>query len=123
MNTKQKGDIAIGNAIRYYLGTGFEVCLPIGDKRHYDLIIEKDRVLRRVQVKYAGLYGNGHCIASLRITGGNQSYNYAKKYEDNAFDELFVYSERQECYVITWDKVVCRNAITVDDKKYASYKC
>jgi hypothetical protein len=95
----------------------------VGDKRHYDLIAERSGVLERVQVKYAGLYKrNDRCRAGLRITGGNQSYNYARTYSDDAFDTLFVYTERREKYVIPWKLVDCRNELTVEDKKYKKYK-
>lgn len=81
MNTKERGDIAVGRAIAHYIQHGYEVCLPIGDKRAYDLVIEKDGILARVQVKYAGLYNSkDKCLVALRITGGNQSFHYAKKY-------------------------------------------
>lgn len=94
MNTKIKGDMAVGFAINHYLFNGHEVCLPIGDKRNYDLVIEKDGILKRVQVKYAGLNNRNECLVALRITGGNQSFKYSKKYEDDAFDVLFVYTEK-----------------------------
>ncbi len=72
MKPKEKGDVALAHAIQYYMLNGFEVCLPIGDKRDYDLVIEKDKVLQRVQVKYAGLYpSKPTCKVALRITGGN----------------------------------------------------
>ena len=41
MNTKQKGDLAAAHAIGYFMTNGYEVCLPIGDKRPYDLIAEQ----------------------------------------------------------------------------------
>jgi hypothetical protein len=70
MLTKQKGDMAVGRAIAYFLAHDYEVCLPIGDKRDYDLVIEKADLLERVQVKYAGLYAHDNtCRASLRVMG------------------------------------------------------
>jgi len=86
MLPKEKGDFALAHAIKYYLTRGYEVCLPIGDKRDYDLIVEKNNFLERVQVKYAGLYpGKDKCLVGLRITGGNQSYHYAKKIQRQFF--------------------------------------
>ncbi|MDI6820621.1 MAG: group I intron-associated PD-(D/E)XK endonuclease [Patescibacteria group bacterium] len=122
MNTKIRGNIAIGQAISYYLNNGYEVCLPIGDKRHYDFIVERNGKLERVQVKFAGLYKNNKCKAGLRITGGNQSYNYSRKYSDDAFNKLFVYTERGEKYLIPWGKVDCRNELTIEHVKYQKYK-
>ncbi len=121
MITKQKGDLALGKAISHFLGLGYEVCLPIGDKRDYDLIVENDGVISRVQVKYAGLYKNGQCKVGLRITGGNQSYHYAKKYHDNAFDTLYVYTAKGSSYIIPWKEVIARNEMSIEHSKYQTY--
>ena len=85
MLTKQKGDIALGKAISYFISQGYEVCLPIGDKRDYDLVVEKGGKLMKVQVKYAGLYRSEEkCIVALRVMGGNRSFYSAKKYAAEA---------------------------------------
>ncbi len=122
LKSKEKGDIAVGNAIRYFISNGYEVCLPIGDKRDYDLVVEKGGLLSRVQVKYAGISSRGDCIAGLRITGGNQSFNYTKKYKQNAFELLFVYTGRNDTYLIPWENVLCRNEISIENIKYLRYK-
>ena len=123
MNTKTKGDLAVGFAIQHFIVNGYEVCLPIGDKRDYDLIVEKENILQRVQVKYAGIYPskNNQCHVGLRVTGGNQSYNYAKKYSDDAFEILFVYTARGKKYVLPWKEIVARNALYIEHAKYAKY--
>ncbi len=123
MNTKSKGDIAVGNAIRYYITSGYEVSLPIGDKREYDFIVEKDGLLSKVQVKYAGLYKDSNsCKVGLRITGGNQSFNYSKKYSNDSFDILFVYTEKGDSYSIPWKNITSRNEINIEHSKYSEYK-
>ncbi|MCL4400014.1 group I intron-associated PD-(D/E)XK endonuclease [Patescibacteria group bacterium] len=122
MNTKERGDIAVGEAINYFLKNGYEVSLPIGDKRHYDFLIEKEGKINRIQVKFAGIQKTkNQCRVGLRITGGNQSFHYAKKYPDDAFDFLFVYTERDEKYLLPWKEVTCRNEITIENKKYKMY--
>ncbi|HEX4774152.1 MAG TPA: group I intron-associated PD-(D/E)XK endonuclease [Candidatus Saccharimonadales bacterium] len=123
MLTKEKGDIALGHAVSHYLSNGYEVCLPIGDKRPYDLVIEKDGLLERVQVKYGGFYPskNNTCRVGLRVTGGNQSYNYARAYSDDAFDILFVYTARGQKYALPWSKVVVRNELFIEHSKYREY--
>lgn len=122
MKTKARGDLAVGQAINYYLSNNYEVCLPIGDKRHYDLVVEKDSKLTRVQVKFAGVYkAKNLCVAALRITGGNQSYNYAKKYPDDAFDELFIFTEKGQKFIIPWNETHCRNELSIENDKYRKY--
>lgn len=97
--------------------------MPIGDKRDFDLVVEKDGILQKVQVKYAGVYSrNGMCKVGLRITGGNQSYNYAKKYKKDAFDLLFIYTAKGEKYVLPWDKITFRNELSIETEKYRIYR-
>jgi hypothetical protein len=124
MLTKQKGDTALGNAIAHFLSQGYEVCLPIGDKRDYDMVIEKGGQLARVQVKYGGLYRNRtSCYVALRVMGGNQSFFYAKKYQHNAFEYLFVYTAKGESYVLPWnDDIIGKSVISIEAPKYSPYK-
>ncbi len=123
MLTKEKGDIAVANAIHYFTMQGYEVCIPIGDKRNYDLVVEKDYKLQSVQVKYAGIYPSKQlqCHVGLRITGGNQKILTAKKYKDDAFDLLFVYTGRDESYLLPWEDVKARNDIWIEHPKYQRY--
>lgn len=124
MNTKELGDHAVGQAISYFMNNGYEVCLPIGDKRDFDLVVEKEGLLKKVQVKYAGLYATkGVCKVGLRITGGNQSFTYSKKYKKDAFDLLFIYTAKGEKYLLPWKDITFRNELSIESKKYRIYKC
>lgn len=121
MNSKQKGSIAVAQCIAKLYKLGYEVLLPVGDRNSYDLVFDDGKKLYRVQVKFAGKRARGTYRAGLRITGGNQSYNYARKYDNDAFDYLFVYSEEDKSYLIRWNEVAIRNEITINDKKYLKY--
>lgn len=123
MNTKELGDHAVGQAISFFMNHGYEVCLPIGDKRDFDLVVERDGCLEKVQVKYAGLYKTKNvCKVGLRITGGNQSFKYSKKYKKDAFDLLFIYTAKGEKYLIPWNKVTFRNELSIESEKYRIYR-
>ncbi len=102
---------------------GYEVCLPIGDKRPYDMIVELDNSLFRVQIKYAGLYkGAQKYKAALRTMGGNQSYYTAKKYSKTDFDLLFVYVGNGRKFVIPWNKIDNTNSLSIEASKFAPYE-
>ena len=123
MKPKEKGDLAVANAIHYYMTNGYEVCLPIGDKRPYDIIVEVEGLVKRVQVKFAGFY-NGvkqHKVA-LRITGGNQSFNSVKKYSFEDFDELFIFTESGRKFAIPWSDITARNELNIEHSKYSRYE-
>ena len=123
MKPKEKGDIAAAQAISYFMTNGYEVCLPIGDKRPYDLVIEIGGVLQRVQIKYAGWYnGDKKYKAALRTMGGNQSNHTIKKYGDDDFDLLFVYVENGRKFLIPWKELIIRNSLAIEAGKYSSYE-
>ena len=124
LTTKERGDLAVASAINFFMGSGYEVCLPIGDKKDYDIVVEKGGELFKVQIKYAGLYpskNDNSCRVGLRITGGNQSYSTAKKYKDDSFDYLFVYTAKNERYFIPWKDITARNEIHIEHTKYQMY--
>ena len=123
MKPKEKGDLAAAHAISYFMSNGYEVCLPIGDKRPYDLVVELTGKLYRVQIKYAGYYrGDKKYKAALRTMGGNQSYYTAKKYQEDDFDLLFVYVENGRKFLIPWQKLKIRNSLSIEASKYARYE-
>lgn len=123
MTSKEKGDAAVGFAISHYLAQGYEISLPIGDKRPYDFVLDKNADLLKVQVKFAGIYQpENKCVANLRVMGGNQSFHYVRKYKQNDFDILFVHTARSENYEIPWNIVKHKSTLTIESKKYRKYK-
>ena len=48
---KEKGDTSLGIAIAYYVSKGYTVSIPLNDTQDYDLIVDKNGYLKRVQVK------------------------------------------------------------------------
>lgn len=123
MKPKEKGDLAAAKAIDYFMTNGYEVCLPIGDKRPYDLVVEQDGALFRAQVKYAGYYsGDKKHKAALRTMGGNQSFYTAKKYSDTDFDLLFVYTANGRKFILPWKELSVRNLLSIEAGKYSHYE-
>ena len=56
---KQKGNCGLGMAIAYFSTKGYTVSIPLNDTQDYDLIVEKNWILQRVQVKATGCIGKG----------------------------------------------------------------
>ena len=106
MNSKDKGTFAEAQAIAYYISLGYEVSLPLGDRRPYDLIVDKGGELVRVQVKFTS-----NPQLSLRISGGNRSFHTHKKYDEGSYDELFIWFDGSG-YI--YPALFGRNALTVD---------
>ncbi len=98
-NTKAKGDLAELKIATDLVEQGFYVSRPMTDNAPYDLIVDVDGVLKKVQIKGRSIK-NGIVEVGIRSTG----HNYAKPYEDGDFDILAVYEfERGLIAYLNWD--------------------
>ena len=51
MDNKEKGRIGLIKAISYFGLKGYTINIPLNDTQWYDLIVEKDGILKTVQCK------------------------------------------------------------------------
>ena len=65
-----KGDIAELAVAKRFLELGYWVSLPFGDNTPYDLLIDKDGDIKRVQVKYTTPYKD-YISLKFRTANGN----------------------------------------------------
>lgn len=74
---KQKGNCGLGMAIAYFSTNGYTVQIPLNDTQDYDLIVEKNGILQRVQVKATGCIGKGgNYQVALKSCGGTKGKTY-----------------------------------------------
>ncbi len=93
MDTKLKADIAESAAITALLKRGFRVLKPVGDRLPYDLAVDVNGRLIRIQVKSAWYY-NGSYTVDTRRTKTNRRLMRRAYYGDNDFDFAIVYIDR-----------------------------
>lgn len=96
---KNKGKAGLSMAIAYYGSNGYTVLLPLDDTQDYDLVVEKDNIFQKVQVKATGYYRgtNLNRIVSLRNTGGTRGEVYGRVIESSA-DILFVLTDEKRIF-------------------------
>lgn len=93
-NSKKQGDAALGQAIAYFTSKGYDVALPLTDSADWDLIVEIDNILKRVQVKSSSQLNktNGTMRFNAKVTGGNMSLNKPSKFiQEQNWDLIFLY--------------------------------
>ena len=118
---KEKGNTSLGIAIAYYAANGYTVSIPLNDTQDYDLIVDKENALKRVQVKSSGCktkYGNYQ--VALKSCGGTKGKTY-KTVIDTNIDELFIVTEEIEMYIIPRKKLENKATLNICDK-YEKYK-
>ena len=123
-NSKKKGDAGLGCAIAYFTLTGDPVCIPLTDSQDYDLVVEIDGVLKKVQVKTTtqktkyDIYKVG-----LRVCGGNSKSNFVHKHADEIdYDLLFILTDDGTKYLIPKEVIAGIKAEITLGSKYELYK-
>ena len=123
MNTKQQGDIGVAKAIYFYTASGYTVSIPNTDNAKYDLVVDKDGKLNRVQVKTTTFQApSGSYQVMLRTMGGNQSWSgvYKRIYKDDV-DFLFVACEDGSIYEFPSEVIHNKSTVTLG-QIYDQYK-
>jgi len=100
-NSKKQGDVGVGIAIGWFVQHGYTVCLPLTDSQDYDIVVEIDGVLKKVQVKTTYcLTPEGNYVVTLKVSGGNKTCSTTKHFDKSFADYLFVVTEKNVKYFI-----------------------
>lgn len=100
-NSKEQGNVGVGQAIAYFTSKQFIVSIPLNDSQEYDLIVDDKESLKKVQVKttrHKTKYGVFQVL--LKTCGGNQSFHTTKHFDPNKCDYLFVVTSDGDQYCI-----------------------
>jgi hypothetical protein len=91
-NSKKQGDAGLGQAIAYFTLNGYNVALPLTDSADWDLIVEIDDKLVRVQVK-TGMQISKYGVEKFEanVKGGNKSSSTSKNIQDQNWDLIFLH--------------------------------
>ncbi len=120
-SNKEKGNTGLGIAIAYYSANGYTVSIPLNDTQDYDLIVDKDNILKKVQVKATSCKTkyNRYQVA-LKSCGGTKGETY-KTVVDTNIDEVFIVTDSLELFKIPIE--VIKNKTTLNlCEKYEKYK-
>lgn len=92
-NSKKQGDAGLGQAIAYFTMKGYDVALPLTDSADWDLIVEIDGTLKRVQVKTSSQISERNVmIFNADVKGGNMSFNKpSKTIQEQGWDLIFLH--------------------------------
>lgn len=113
---KEKGNTGLGIAIAYYSSNGYTVSIPLNDTQDYDLIIDKNNILKKVQVKSTGCRTKyGTYQVALKSCGGTKGKEY-KTVKDTKIDELFVLTEELNIYIIPIEKITNKSTLNICSK-------
>lgn len=123
-NSKKQGDAGLGQAIAYFTSKGYNVALPLTDSADWDMIVEIDGSLKRVQVKTSTqLKDNGVMLFNANVTGGNKSGDKTNKLiKDQDWDLIFLHhlvTGKQA--LIPKDALTTKGQINIGKNKYQEF--
>lgn len=93
--TQKKGDYAVAQAIASFTKLGLDVLIPLTESAAYDLVVDHEGTLARVQVKYF----SGSEVDLRRVHSNSKGY-VVKKAQENAYDWLYILNAKNEEYLI-----------------------
>lgn len=123
-NSKKQGDIGLGSAINYFTSNGYTVCIPLTDSQEYDLVIDINNELKKIQVKTTSYIPKDKKTyeVNLRTMGGNRSWTgVSKKFDKNVIDYVFILTENDDKYFIPSVEIKA-NTTLILSKKYDKFK-
>ena len=92
MDTKLRADIAESAVVTELLSRGYRVLKPVGDRLPYDLAVDLDGRLVRIQVKHAWFdKGKELHLVDARRTNTNRRRMIRRRYSNSDFDFAIVY--------------------------------
>lgn len=93
MTTVSQGSVGLGSAIAYFTAHGYVVSIPLNDNQGYDLIVDKDNHLQRVQVKTTGAKTRGsrtYTVQLKSVHARKSSKNVIRRFTADRADLLYV---------------------------------
>lgn len=116
MNTKLQGNIGIGKAIAHFTELGYIVSIPLTDSQKYDLIVDIDSLLYRVQVKTTTFkVGNVYQVL-LKTNGGNKTRTTESLFDNSESDILFIWCDDGSMFSIPTLEISNTHTLNLGDK-------
>lgn len=117
---KEKGNTGLGIAIAYFSSNGYIVSIPLNDTQDYDLIVDKNNKIEKVQVKSTSCKTKyGVYQVSLKSCGGTKGKTYKTVINTN-IDILFIITDNLDMFKIPIN--VIKNKTTLNlCEKYSKY--
>ena len=115
---KEKGNTGLGIAIAYFSSNGYTVSIPLNDTQDYDLIIDKDNTISKVQVKSTSCKTKYDVYqVALKSCGGTKGKTY-KTIINTKVDFLFVVTDKLDIFLIPTSAIKNKSTLNLCEKYY-----
>ncbi len=116
-NPRLQGEIGLSDAIGFFGRRGFTVSVPLADNQAYDLLVEREGLVCRVQVKTSTRRSpGGRWLAQLATRGGNRSGHTRKLFDPAIVDLVFILTDDGARWVIPSIDIEARTTLTLSPR-------
>lgn len=118
LTTVTQGSVGLAYAIAAYTKLGFIVSVPLNDNQSYDLVVEQDGFLQRVQVKTTRQIkkDSKFYTVELKRTRSNKTANNCYNFDPDDAERLFILTEQGIQYDIPCVDITTTTSLTLTDK-------
>ena len=111
---KQKGNIGEAKCLSKMVELNIPVCLPFGDNERYDMIIEHEGKLKKIQVKYSSTQESEGSIVFKTASSTNHTTNKHYTTYEKDIDAFLLYNAlTDEVYYLPIEIVGSKKSITL----------
>ena len=119
-----KGNMALGNAIAYFTKEGYTVSIPLTYTQEYDLVVDIDGKLKKVQCKFTSIKEkSGSYRIDVRVRGHKNVHGdyYCKMMDCNKVDYIYALTENMDSYFIPVKLFIGKQQLSLNNN-YIEYK-
>lgn len=123
LNTRKNiGNAGLSLAIAYFGANGYTVSIPLNDTQDYDLVVDMDGALKKVQVKASNHKQNNNSYNIQLKTVSGTTRKICKTVMDTDVDYLFCLCGDGTMFLIPKNEIKNRSMINLSTvkSKYAS---
>lgn len=110
---KNTGNTGLSLAIAYFGANGYTVSVPLNDTQDYDLVVDMDGVLKKVQVKATNNKASGDAYVIPLRTFSGTSRKCIKTVKDTDIDLLFCLCGDGSMFLLPAEAVVNSSSLTL----------
>ncbi len=120
-SNKEIGNASLGTAIGYFTNAGYIVSIPLNDTQDYDLLVDLDGNIKKVQVKGTSFKTKYDIYqVSLKSSGGTKGKIY-KTIKNTDVDLVFIATSDGGMYLIPKKEIKNTSSINLNDT-YSKYR-
>lgn len=111
-----QGELGLVNAIKTLTEKGYTVSVPLIDNQDYDLVVDINGKLGKVQVKSSRTYSKyGTLQVQIKKVRSNKTVNNIYHFDNTKVDYVFIYEVKGRAWLIPSADITVKTLLSMND--------